>query len=72
MFKFDMKIDQNYASFYNHDNGMALFVDSFDNIEFDVRVGTLRDSRHVATVQAYSNDELNSKLQEICEKHLCQ
>ncbi|STT55914.1 Uncharacterised protein [Klebsiella pneumoniae] len=50
MFNFDMQLDQNYASFYNPDSGKAVFVDSFDNVEFDVRVGTLRESHHVATV----------------------
>ena len=44
MFKFDMHIDQNYASFYNPESGYAVFVDSFDNEEFDVRVGTKKSA----------------------------
>lgn len=71
MFKFDMQIDQNYASFYHQESGKAVFVDSFDNEEFDVRVGTLRESKFVTTVRAYNNDELNQKLNEATCSYLC-
>ncbi|EMV9403974.1 MULTISPECIES: hypothetical protein [Klebsiella] len=71
MFTFDMQLDQNFASFYNPDSGKAVFVDSFDNVEFDVRVGTLRESQHVATVHAETDEELNSKLQDVAEQYLC-
>lgn len=40
MFKFDMQLNQNYASFYHPETGKAVFVDSFDNEEFDIRIGT--------------------------------
>ncbi|RTP88003.1 hypothetical protein EKN35_17475 [Enterobacter asburiae] len=71
MFKFDMHIDQNYASFYHQESGKAVFVDSFDNQEFDVRVGTLRKSELVATVHASNDDELNQKLNEAASRFLC-
>ncbi|PRD13515.1 hypothetical protein [Pantoea coffeiphila] len=71
MFKFDMHIDQNYASFYHKESGKAVFVDSFDNEEFDVRVGTLRKSEHIATVHASNDDELNQKLNEATSRFLC-
>lgn len=61
MFKFDMQLNQNYASFYHPETGKAVFVDSFDNEEFDIRIGTLRQSKHVATVRASNDDELNQK-----------
>lgn len=70
MFKFDMQIAQNYASFYNSDTGKAVFVDSFDNEEFDVRVGTLLHSQHIATLHATSNEDLNKKLAEVTAPHL--
>ncbi|TKI02413.1 hypothetical protein [Martelella alba] len=70
MFKFDMQIAQNYAAFYNPEDGKCVFVDSFDNQEFDVRVGTLTESRHVGTVHAKSDDELNRKLRTVTAAHL--
>ncbi|MDI9219667.1 hypothetical protein QMZ30_01995 [Pantoea sp. EA-12] len=69
MFKFDMQIEQNYASFFDAESGNAVFVDSFDNEEFDVRMGTLSFSTHIATVHALSNEELNRKLSEIAAQH---
>ncbi|HDK6292284.1 hypothetical protein [Klebsiella variicola] len=71
MFKFDMQIDQNFAAFYNSDNGMAIFVDSFDNVEFDVRIGTPQQSHHIITLHALTDEELNSKLKEVADRHLC-
>lgn len=71
MFKFDMQTNQNYASFYNSESGQAVFVDSFDNEEFDVRVGTLRESKYLTTVHASNDDELNQKLNEAASRFLC-
>ncbi|RYM61286.1 hypothetical protein BSQ98_18290 [Serratia liquefaciens] len=63
--KFDMQLAQNYAAFFNADSGKCVFVDSFDNQEFDVRVGTPTESRHVATVHAETDAELNEKLESV-------
>ncbi|SUB07727.1 hypothetical protein [Pantoea agglomerans] len=70
MFKFDMLLEQNYASFYDEESGKAVFVDSFDNEEFDVRVGTLRKSKYVTTVHACNDEELNQKLNEATARYL--
>ncbi|WP_010246489.1 hypothetical protein [Pantoea agglomerans] len=70
MFKFDMLLEQNYASFYDEESGKAVFVDSFDNEEFDVRVGTLRQSKYVTTVHACNDEELNQKLNEATARYL--
>ncbi|MBW1215060.1 hypothetical protein KYI92_14920 [Pantoea allii] len=70
MFKFDMLVEQNYASFYDAESGKAVFVDSFDNEEFDVRVGTLRNSQYVTTVHACNDEELNKKLKEAAARYL--
>lgn len=59
---FDMSITDNYASFIDKDSGVAVFVDSFDNQEFVVRIGSINDSDLVGSVFAETNDELNSKL----------
>lgn len=60
--KFDMSISDNYASFVD-DDGVALFVDSFDNEEFEVRIGTIAESKEVGRVIASSDEELNQKLE---------
>ena len=63
--KFDMSIEDNYASFIDKDSGKALFVDSFDNKEFDVRVGTVTESEPLGVIIATSSEELNKKLEEL-------
>lgn len=63
--KFNMQIDHNYASFNTSKSGVYVFVDSFDNQEFDVRVGSLLDSNVVGTLHAESDDELNEKLEKM-------
>lgn len=59
---FDMSVTDNYASFIDKDSGVAVFVDSFDNQEFAVRMGTTKESEFVGSVFAETNDELNTKL----------
>ncbi|MCU5775142.1 hypothetical protein N5923_23210 [Erwiniaceae bacterium BAC15a-03b] len=63
--KFNMQLDHNYASFTTPRSGVYVFVDSFDNHEFDVRVGSLLDSNCVGTIHAESDDELNDELEKI-------
>jgi hypothetical protein len=70
MFKFDMQIAQNYAAFYNPDDGKCVFVDSFDNQEFDVRVGTPKYSRRIGTIYATSDEDLNQQLQSLTATHV--
>ena len=36
--KFDMSIEDNFASFIDKKTGKAVFVDSFDNKVFEVRI----------------------------------
>lgn len=67
--KFDMSIDDNYASFIDESSGRAMFVDSFDNKEFEVRIGTITESEFVKTVTASSSDELNQKLETLFFSH---
>lgn len=64
MLNFNMQLKQNYAFFFDESNDKCVIVDTFDNQEFDVRVGTLTDTRHVATVHAESDEELNQKIQQ--------
>jgi hypothetical protein len=60
--KFDMSITDNYASFIDKDSGVAVFVDSFDNQEFEVRIGTINESELAGTIAAATTEELNTKL----------
>ncbi|MGF6636172.1 hypothetical protein [Paraburkholderia sp. MM6662-R1] len=65
MFDFRMSVGENFASFRDDATGQFVFVDSFDNREFNVHIGTLRESRFIGTLVADSNEVLNAKLQEL-------
>lgn len=67
--KFDMSITDNYASFIDKDSGVAVFVDSFDNQEFEVRIGTINESEPAGSVVAGTSEELNVKLEALFWKH---
>ena len=66
--KFDMSIDDNYASFIDKESGEAVFVESFDNVDFEVRIGTVTDSQEAGMIRAKTSDELNTKLEEVLRK----
>ena len=66
---FDMSIDDNYASFIDSNTGISVFVDSFDNNEFEVRIGTIESSEPAGTIVASTTEELNQKLEELFKKH---
>lgn len=59
---FTMSITDNYASFIDTASGIAVFVDSFDNREFNVRIGSVNESRFVGRIFAKTDHELNAKL----------
>jgi hypothetical protein len=65
MFNFSMSKEENFASFHDARTGCFVFVDSFDNREFNVRFGTLKDSRLLGVITADSDEVLNKKLQEL-------
>jgi hypothetical protein len=67
MFNFTMKLSENFASFSDN-NGNHVYVDSFDNNEFEVRLGTANVSKSIGTITADSDQELNDKLSELCNK----
>ena len=66
--KFDMSIDDNFASFIDKESGEAVFVESFDNVDFEVRIGTVTDSQEAGIIRAKTSDELNTKLEEVFRK----
>lgn len=59
---FNMLITDNFASFYDEDKEVHIFIDSFDNQRFEIRIGDLEHSKSVGSVLASSHDELNIKL----------
>lgn len=63
--KFNMSIDDNYASFIDKETGVSVFVDSFDNKEFEIRIGTLTESESFGIIEASTSIELNKKISEI-------
>ncbi len=63
---FAMKVTENFASFFEGTTFVA--VDSFDNYNFNVRIGTLSSTEEVGHITASTDFELNSKLLELYEK----
>lgn len=70
MINIDMTIDQNYAKFTDPESGLTLFVDSFDNIDFNVRIGTIEESKDVGKIIALTNKDLQSKLTSIFQEQI--
>jgi hypothetical protein len=66
---FNMSIEDNFASFIDESSGVAVFVDSFDNNEFEVRIGTIEDSESVGVIHATTSEELNKKLADLFKAH---
>ncbi|WP_413400681.1 hypothetical protein ACLKMI_09020 [Pseudoalteromonas sp. KJ71-7] len=59
---FNMLITNNFASFYDEDKEVHIFIDSFDNQRFEMRIGDLEHSKPLGSVIAFTDDELNIKL----------
>ena len=67
--KFNMGIEDNYASFIDKDTGVSVFVDSFDNEEFEVRIGTVSESKPAGCIRAKDSEDLNAQLEALFKKH---
>ncbi|QIL89083.1 hypothetical protein GNX18_04375 [Microbulbifer sp. SH-1] len=59
--KFDLSIEDNFASFIDEKTEKSVFIDSFDNQEFEVRIGTVRESQSAGSITAHSTEEFNSR-----------
>ncbi|WP_282130932.1 hypothetical protein [Pseudoalteromonas aliena] len=68
--KFDMAITDNFASFYDEQEGSHIFIDSFDNEKFEMRIGSLDNSKSVGSVIVFNDDELNIKLLALYIKYI--
>ena len=65
----NMSIEDNFSSYIDEKTGLAIFVDSFDNHEFEVRIGSTDDSISMGTITAKSDEELNKSILELVEKY---
>lgn len=68
MMNIQMSTKENFASFIDKESGKAVFVDSFDNVEFDVRIGSLDHSDFVGSVRAETDDELTARLNQLVQQ----
>lgn len=72
MISFNMTTKDNFASFTDPANNLSVFIDSFDNVEFNVRIGSLLSSDFIDTIKAENNFELNTKLDKLFKEVLKQ
>lgn len=64
-----MTVGDNFSSYIDPESGLSIFVDTFDNVEFDVRIGTIEESVSVGSIQASSDVELNEKVLELYKSY---
>ena len=62
MVDFTMATKENFASFVDQKSGKVVFIDSFDNFEFDVLIGSFTESEYAGTIRTDSDKVLNEKL----------
>lgn len=60
---FDMKKEQHFASFYDEGNKIFIAIDSFDNKEFNLRIGTLSKTEFKCSFFAENDKILNQKIE---------
>jgi hypothetical protein len=70
MIDFKMTTAENFASFVDAETGVVVFVDSFDNIEFDVRVGGFLETKPLGSIKAKDDKTLNIKLANIYQQSI--
>ena len=61
MISFNVDLTENFTSFKAMDNSFV-FIESFDNETFTVRVGNAKESKYISTIHASTSKELNNKL----------
>lgn len=65
----NMSIKDNFSSYIDEKTGLSIFVDSFDNQEFEVRIGTTDESISMGTIKANTDEELNKSITELVKKY---
>lgn len=66
--EFTTKTNSAWKNIPNTD--LVLFIDSFDQKNFDVRIGTLTKSQFISQIHAENDIDLNTQLDKIIENHL--
>lgn len=61
---FDMKIEQHFASFLDEKDKIFIVIDSFDNKEFNLRIGTLSKTDFKCSFLAENDNQLNSIIEQ--------
>lgn len=63
MFKYEeLRTKYNSQIIHHKDNDSVILVDSFDNTQFHVRIGTLGSSKDIGSVTAKDDLELQNKI----------
>jgi hypothetical protein len=65
-----MKTTENFACFIDEASGVSVFVDSFDNQEFEVRLGDILASEIIGKFIAADDNDLNKTLTKLVEGKL--
>lgn len=60
---FDMKKEQHFASFYDENNKIFIVIDSFDNKEFNLRIGTLSETEFKCSFLVDNDKALNQRIE---------
>jgi len=68
MIHFNMTTQENFAHFKDSERDLHVFVDSFDNKQFNVRIGSLEYSEPVGSFYADSDETLNAQLSKLSAK----
>lgn len=62
---FDMRMNQNHSSFFDHETKEFLFVDTFDNFNYEVFMGTLSKSKLIGKFTATTEKDLNDNINKL-------
>jgi len=65
----NMSVEDDFSSYIDEKTGLSVFVDTFDNREFEVRIGTKDESKSMGTITAENDAELNKNISELVKKY---
>lgn len=72
MFDFNMDLKDNFAVFKEQNilsvinfQPLSVYIDSFDNKNFNIRYGNTQESQFLKTIHATSTEDLNQQLTQI-------
>ena len=65
----NMSVKDNFSSYFDEVTGLAIIVDSFDNHQFEVRIGSVDNSVSMGSITATNNEELNNHILKLVAKY---